>query len=77
MSQQEAACRDDTMHRARKLMASCLIMSLAIQAPPPRPAAVPTARHYVGERSVEVEDEGGTVPRSHSSHPPQAFHHHY
>lgn len=27
MSQQEAACRDDTMRRACKLMASCLIMS--------------------------------------------------
>lgn len=27
MSQQEAACRDDTMCGACKLMASCLIMS--------------------------------------------------
>ncbi|KAI3364513.1 hypothetical protein L3Q82_011300 [Scortum barcoo] len=47
--QQEAACKDDTMSRACKLMASCLIMSSGDPGPlitPLRPTAVPIVGHY-------------------------------
>lgn len=74
MSQQEAARRDDTMHRACKLMASCLIMSSGNPVPlitPFAPSKSPLrdlmgTMGYKGvgwwKGSAEVEDEGGAAP---------------
>lgn len=74
MSQQEAAYIDDTMHRACKLMASCLIMSVGdpvLLITPFAPSMSPL-RDLMGtmgyngvgwwKGSAEVEDEGGTAP---------------
>lgn len=86
MSQQEAARRDDTMRRACKLMASCLIMSAGNAGPlitplAPSPSSLwditGTLGGWGGEVEGEQEDEGGTVPLSLTALAPQALHHHY